>query len=46
MGCHFLFKEIFPTQESEPRAGWHCLEDQTADLGLLKSAEASPFRLS
>ena len=31
---------------SEPRTGRHCLEDQTADLGFLESAEVDSHRLS
>ena len=31
---------------SEPRTGRHYLEDQTADSGILESAEAGSHRLS
>ena len=31
---------------NEPRTGRHCLEGQTADSGLLESAEASLHRFS
>ena len=31
---------------NEPRTGRHCLEGQTADSGLLESAEASPHIFS
>ena len=31
---------------NEPRTGRHCLKGQTADSGLLESAEASPHRFS
>ena len=31
---------------NEPRTGRHCLKGQTADSGLLESAEASPPRFS
>ena len=33
-------------RRSEPRTGRHCLEDQTADSGVLESAEVDSHRLS